>query len=48
MVRSVAGAKFEQTVEAGSHRFTADEPKSYGGGDRGPGPYAYLLAALGT
>lgn len=26
----------------------ADEPVSYGGGDAAPGPYDYLLAALGV
>ncbi len=47
-VRSVAGERFTQEVEAGSHRLLADEPASHGGSDRGPGPYEYLLAALGT
>ena len=48
VVRSVPGAKFTQTVKTGGHTLLADEPESYGGSDRGPGPYEYLLAALGT
>ena len=48
LVRSVDGAKFTQEVEAGKHRLLADEPGSFGGNDRGPGPYEWLLAGLGT
>ena len=47
-VRSIPGERFTQTVEAGKHQLTADEPESFGGSDRGPGPYEYLLAALGA
>jgi putative redox protein len=47
-VRSVLGDRFTQVVEAGKHQLYADEPESFGGSDRGPGPYEYLLAALGT
>ena len=39
---------FLQDVVAGSHRLQADEPVSYGGGDAAPGPYDYLLIALGV
>jgi putative redox protein len=39
---------FEQQVLSGKHRLTADEPESVGGGDAGPSPYRFLLAALGT
>ena len=39
---------FGQTVEAGRHRFVADEPMDVGGLDGGPGPYDLLLAALGA
>ena len=39
---------FLQDVVAGSHRLQADEPVSYGGGDAAPGPYDYLLIALGA
>ena len=37
-----------QKVIAGSHHFLGDEPSSIGGADRGPTPYVFLLAALGT
>ncbi|MGI9518914.1 MAG: OsmC family protein [Pirellulaceae bacterium] len=47
-VTSVDGAKFTQQVEAGSHTFYGDEPGQVGGADRGPTPYEFLLAALGT
>ncbi|WP_390582605.1 alpha/beta fold hydrolase [Erythrobacter sp. MTPC3] len=40
--------KFGTEVHTSSHRFVADEPKSYGGDDTGPTPYDLLLAALGT
>jgi putative redox protein len=40
--------EFLQEVVAGKHHLRADEPVSYGGGDAAPGPYEYLLAALGT
>lgn len=39
---------FLQEVVAESHRLQADEPVSYGGGDAAPGPYDYLLIALGV
>lgn len=47
-IRSVQGERFTQVVESGKHELFADEPESVGGSDRGPGPYEYLLAALGT
>ncbi len=40
--------KFQQTVQAGKHRFFADEPEKYGGLDTGPSPYDFLSAALGA
>lgn len=40
--------KFGTEVHTASHRFIADEPKSYGGDDTGPTPYDLLNAALGT
>src|SRR5204863_8741892 len=39
---------FRQGVIAGKHHLVADEPVSYGGRDEGPGPYEYLLIALGV
>ena len=40
--------KFGTEVHTTSHRFVADEPRSYGGDDTGPTPYDLLNAALGT
>ena len=48
VVRSVSDERFTQEVETGRHKLVGDEPESHGGSDRGPGPYEYLLAALGT
>src|SRR5437763_13888857 len=47
VVRGGAG-NFQQEVTAGKHHFVADEPVNVGGGDAGPDPYDYLLAALGV
>jgi putative redox protein len=41
-------AGFAQTIAAGSHRLTSDEPADVGGSDTGPTPYDLLLAALGS
>jgi putative redox protein len=41
-------AGYAQEIVIGRHRFTADEPLLAGGTDTGPGPYDYLLAALGS
>lgn len=40
--------KFTQTITAGNHTLTADEPASVGGNDAGPSPYDFLLAGLGA
>ena len=42
------GTGFAQSVTAGRHRLTGDEPLKMGGDDSGPSPYEFLLAALGT
>lgn len=39
---------YVQQVTSGAHRFIGDEPTDAGGGDAGPSPFDYLLAALGT
>ncbi len=41
-------AQYVQHVTAGAHTLLADEPKDRDGGDAGPAPFDYLLAALGT
>jgi putative redox protein len=43
-----SAAGFVQHVTAGTHHLIADEPAAAGGSDRGPNPYAFLLAALGS
>jgi uncharacterized OsmC-like protein len=47
VVRGNAG-EFLQEVVSGKHHLRADEPASYGGTDAAPGPYDYLLTALGV
>jgi uncharacterized OsmC-like protein len=39
---------YAQEILAGRHRLHADEPVFAGGGDTGPSPYEFLLAALGA
>jgi uncharacterized OsmC-like protein/pimeloyl-ACP methyl ester carboxylesterase len=48
VVRETRNSKFQQTVTTGPHRMLADEPKTAGGEDTGPGPYDFLLAGLGA
>ena len=47
VVRGNAGG-FLQEVVSGNHNLRADEPVGVGGGDAAPGPYDYLLVALGV
>lgn len=42
------GSGFAQEILAGRHHLHADEPVFAGGGDTGPSPYDFLLAALGA
>jgi putative redox protein len=48
IVTETGEGKFQQIVQAGRHRFFADEPTSLGGLDTGPSPYDFLLASLGA
>ena len=49
VVEETGEGRFQQAVTvAGLHHLTGDEPISAGGGDTGPNPYDFLLAALGT
>ena len=47
VVRETGRGQFQQDVISDPHRLLADEPASVGGLDSGPGPYEFLLAALG-
>ena len=47
-VRETGEGHLQQEVTAGTHRILADEPVAAGGGDSGPNPYDFLLAALGA
>ena len=40
--------KYHTKIAAGAHQMTADEPKSVGGQDLGPGPYEFVLSGLGA
>jgi len=48
VVQETRNSKFQQTVTVGPHRLAADEPVAAGGEDSGPGPYDFLLTALGA
>lgn len=41
-------ARYHTAILAGEHALVADEPKSVGGGDCGPNPFALLMSALGA
>ncbi len=47
-VRETLTGPLAQRVSAGRHVLMAGEPVEVGGDDAGPGPYDYLLAALGA
>jgi uncharacterized OsmC-like protein len=47
-VRETCTGHLAQRVRAGRHVLFAGEPVAVGGDDAGPGPYNYLLAALGA
>jgi len=48
VVAEAGDGKFTQVIRSGDHAFIADEPASFGGDDRGPGPYDLVLAGLGA
>lgn len=48
LVRETGKGRFIQEIVTGRHVLAADEPAAAGGDDAGPGPYEYLLAALGV
>ena len=48
LVRETGAGRFAQEIVSGRHVLAADEPIAVGGSDAGPGPYEYLLAALGA
>ena len=48
VVTDAGTGRYTQTITAGRHLLTADEPVSVGGTDAGPNPYQLLLAALGA
>jgi uncharacterized OsmC-like protein/alpha/beta superfamily hydrolase len=47
-VQEAGTGRYTQRIRVGAHRLLADEPKSVGGDDAGPGPYDLLTAALGA
>ena len=48
VVQETRDGKFQNAVAIGPHHLLADEPHSAGGDDSGPGPYDFLLTALGA
>ena len=47
-VSETRASKLQNVIAAGKHRILADEPVDVGGQDTGPGPYDFLLGALGA
>ncbi|MEM6732889.1 MAG: OsmC family protein, partial [Myxococcota bacterium] len=48
-VQETEFGKFQQEIRVGTHvSMYADEPRSVGGDDSGPGPYDFVLAGLGA
>ena len=47
-VEESPGGRYIQKLVSGRHELVADEPVEAGGNDAGPGPYEYLLMALGA
>jgi len=48
VIASTGVGAFQQLMLDGRHALYADEPRSAGGDDTGPGPYELLLMALGS
>jgi uncharacterized OsmC-like protein/pimeloyl-ACP methyl ester carboxylesterase len=48
VVQETRNGKFQSSVAIGPHHLLADEPRAAGGEDTGPGPYDFLLTALGA
>ncbi len=48
VVGETGQGRFQVSVQAGPHRFLADEPVDVGGADTGPSPYDLMSAALGA
>ncbi|WP_417435124.1 alpha/beta fold hydrolase [Hoeflea sp.] len=48
VVGETGQGRFQVSVQAGPHRFLADEPADVGGSDTGPSPYDLMSAALGA
>lgn len=48
VVGETGQGRFQVAVQAGLHRFLADEPADVGGSDTGPSPYDLVSAALGA
>jgi putative redox protein len=48
IVQEAGEGKYVEEIRAGNHILFGDEPKNNGGQDKGPSPYEFLLASLGT